>query len=440
MYRKIAIIFCCALGFFLWKNFSRYAVAEEKPKIYTVKSSIEEAMAASYTLKGIKERLNQATSVKNQARAEFLPKLGLSYGYTRLDQAPTINVPAPITVGTKDNYQFVGTLTQPIFTGFGLLSSYRLSKLGIDQSEMDIELAKLDLALSVKDAYYGILIADAGIEVAKKSVESLESAANVARNFHKVGMVPVNDVLKAEVDLANSVQALTRTENAARIARSAFNTVLVRDVNAPVEVEDVRNVHPQIDTFEDYRKLALANRPEIKLIDINILKSDQQIKLAKSKYWPEIALTYNYSKNGDTPSVNGGPFHEPATQWEVIVGAQWTFWEWGKTYYSQKTQESVKKELIETKNTLIDNITLEVRQAMLELETAIKNIPTTEKAVKQGEENLRVNEERYKAQVTTITELLDAQRLLSQARVNFYTAIYTTALAKATLDRAIGTY
>ena len=124
----------------------------------------------------------------------------------------------------------------------------------------------------------------------------------------------------------------------------------------------------------------------------------------------------------------------------MIIGAEWTFWEWGKTYYSQQTQESVKKELIETKNTLIDNITLEVRQAMLDLETAIKNIPTTEKAVKQGEENLRVNEERYKAQVTTITELLDAQRLLSQARVNYYTAVYTTALAKATLDRAIGTY
>jgi outer membrane protein len=437
------MIICCVLGIVLWGNFPKSAGAEDKPKTYTVKSSIVEAMAASYTLKAIEERLNQAMSVKNQARSELLPKLGVSYGYNRLGKAPTINfmdVPTPITVGTQDNYRFVGTLSQPIFTGFGLLSSYKLSKLGIDQSEMDIELAKLDLALSVKDAYYNILIADAAIDVASKSVEALESAANVARNFHKVGMVPVNDVLKAEVDLGNSVQALTRTKNAARLARAAFNTVLVRDVNAPVEVEDVRDVHPHIGTFEEYRELALANRPEIKLIDINIEKADQQINLAKSKYWPEIALTYNYSRTGDTPSVNGGPFHDPATQWEVNIGAQWTFWEWGKTYYSQKAQESVKQELSETKNNLIDSITLEVKQAILDLETAIENIPTTEKAVKQGEENLRVNQERYKAQVTTITELLDAQRLLSQARVNYFTALYTTALAKATLDRAIGTY
>ena len=79
MTRKIAMSLYCALGIFLWGNFSGFAGAEEKPKVYTVKSSIEEAMAASYTLKAIKERLNQATSVKNQARAEFLPYVPMDH-------------------------------------------------------------------------------------------------------------------------------------------------------------------------------------------------------------------------------------------------------------------------------------------------------------------------------------------------------------------------
>ena len=76
----------------------------------------------------------------------------------------------------------------------------------------------------------------------------------------------------------------------------------------------------------------------------------------------------------------------------------------------------------------------------MDLETAVENIPTTQKAVEQGEENLRVNEERYKAQVSTILDLLQAQALLVQARVNNISALYTSALAKATLDRAIGIY
>ena len=118
----------------------------------------------------------------------------------------------------------------------------------------------------------------------------------------------------------------------------------------------------------------------------------------------------------------------------------WTFWEWGKSHYSKRAKESLRKELIETKLALEDNISLEVKTALLDLETAEKNIPTTRKAVEQGEENLRVSEERYKAQVTTITEVLDAQTRLTQARVNYFRALYDYHLAKARLFKAMGEY
>ena len=62
------------------------------------------------------------------------------------------------------------------------------------------------------------------------------------------------------------------------------------------------------------------------------------------------------------------------------------------------------------------------------------------KAVEQGEENLRVSQERYMAQVTTITEVLDAQTRLSQSRLNYYRALYGHNLAKARLQRAVGEY
>ena len=53
---------------------------------------------------------------------------------------------------------------------------------------------------------------------------------------------------------------------------------------------------------------------------------------------------------------------------------------------------------------------------------------------------MRVSSERYKAQVTTITEVLDAQTRLSQARLNHYRALYDHNLARARLERAMGTY
>jgi outer membrane protein TolC len=60
------------------------------------------------------------------------------------------------------------------------------------------------------------------------------------------------------------------------------------------------------------------------------------------------------------------------------------------------------------------------------------------KSIEQAEENLRMTEERYKYQVATQTEVLDAVTLLAQARLNYYNALSDFNVAKATLERAMG--
>jgi outer membrane protein len=328
---------------------------------------------------------------------------------------------------------------QPVFTGFALISSYELAKLGVDQSEMEYELARLDLVLRVKQAYFDILIAERAVEVAEKDVLSRESNLDMVRNFYEVGIVPVNDFLRAQVELADSKQKLVEVKSGVLSAKFSFNTVLSRQGNAAVEVKDVEGFAPERGEFESYREQALRDRPEVKLLDIALLQSDQDTQLSRSKYYPEIGLEYNYIRAGDTPDVSGSPFVVPS-RWEATAYLSWTFWEWGKTHYEVKQKESVKEQLVETKRSLEESIGLEIKDAMLALEVAEQNVPATEKAVEQAEENLRVSNERYKAQVTTIIEVMDAQRLLSQARVNYYKAIYTHHLAKARLQRALGTF
>jgi outer membrane protein len=428
---------------FMPAAFPASLAAEDSKKIYTLEESISKAIANSYKLKARQERMDQAEFAKNQARADFLPKLGTTYSYNRLSEARTFRSSlaqgSEIAVSDQNNYRWSGIVRQPVFTGFALISNYKLAELGIDQSELELELEKMDLVLAVKEAYFNVLAADKAVEVAEKDVESRTWTVKVARSFFDVGMIPINDVLRAEVELANTEQALVRAGNVAMVTRAQFNTVLVQPIHAPVVLEDILTYSPLEGDYETYVEKALDNRPEIKILDINLLQTSQRIRLAKSKYYPEVNLTYEYIKEGDDLSVSGSPFHD-ANRWEALAVLSWTFWEWGKTYYAGREQESVMRQLVQTKYDVEDGIRLEVKDAILGLETAEKNIPTTQKAVTQGEENLRVNEERYKAQVTTITDLLDAQTLLAQARVNYYRALYDHNLAKARLERAMGTY
>jgi outer membrane protein TolC len=415
-------------------------LAQEEKEVFTLSESIAVALDKNWTLRAREEGVTQANAVKKQSRADFLPTLSTTYGYTGYKD-DMMRIGDFSIQRSKDNYTWRTNLSFPVFTGFALSSSYELAKLGIDQAEVEVALETLDLALRVKQAYFDILIADKAVDVAEKDVESRKSNADVARNFYEVGMIPVNDLLQAEVEWAAAQQTLVKVQNSAQVARSAFNVILARDVNAPVDVEDILDYKPEIGVFEEYLKQALDQRPEINAIEVALLQADQRLRLAKSGYYPTVSVSGEYVKQGDSFDVSGSPYHIPRDS-SVGVSFTWTLseWGWSRTRYSARENESLKRELMETQRALEDSINLELKTALLDLETSEKNIPTTRKAVEQGEENLRVSEERYKAQVTTITEVLDAQTRLSQARVNYFMAFYDHNLAKARLLRAIGEY
>ena len=417
---------------------------EDGVKFYTLEQGIKEAFENNWSVKAKEEKVSESVFAKNEAKAGFLPTFSTSYSYTHLGFVPSIDTSIfgndlEFKLGDQDIYQWQATVRQPIFTGFAVTSAYELTKLGIDQSKLDLELERLDLALNVKEAYFNILRADKAVNVAKSAVESLEAHHNVAKNFYDVGMIPVNDLLKAEVELANTQHNLIQAQNASRLARVSFNVLLSRSIDEPFEIEDILIYTKETPDFDSYLEKALKARPEIKALDLTDAQIDQQINLAKSKYYPEVDFTYNYIKAGDTPKVSGSNF-QLSSQWQANVGLSWTFWDWNKTRNSVNQTESQKRQLFQTRKSIEDGVKLQLKQAILNLKEAEEKIPTAQKAVDQAEENLRVSEERYKAQVTTSTEVLDAQTLLSQARMNYYNALYDHNLAKAGLLRAVGEY
>jgi outer membrane protein TolC len=295
------------IGFLVFGLLSTGAAAQEK--VYTLEDSIKEALANNWRIKAREQAVDQAEYANKQAKTDFFPKLRTTYSYTRFSEAGIRAVPGTgqIVLAPRNIFRWTGSVRQPLFTGFSLISTYRLSELGIDLSETNLELEKLDLVLRVKEAYFNVLIQDVAVEVLKKQVESLQSTVKVASSFYKVGMIPINDLLKAEVDLGNAEQDLVRVKNQALLARSAFNTVLARPTKEPVDVKDILGYTPERGDLEAYLELALKNRPEIRVVDINILQAEQQIRLAKSQYYPEVVFEYQYSKEGDTLNTSGTP-------------------------------------------------------------------------------------------------------------------------------------
>jgi outer membrane protein TolC len=329
-------------------------------------------------------------------------------------------------------------LTQPVFTGFALINEYTLSELGLDRAEVSAKLTRQDVILDAQNAFFSVLKNQKLVEVAQQTVTSIASQKEVSENFYKVGLSPLNDLLQSQVQLANAQQQLTTAQNNLEIARTRFNTVLRRPVNAPVLLADEVGYTIFEERLDDCLDHASKNRLEIQVAELDIGIAEKQIKLSEKDYFPSINLTGTYARTGDDWEAHGGEGISDSAGWNVQATATWEFWQWGRTGYGRKEKLARLAQSKYKKSEITDTINLEVKSAYLRIKESEQNIVTIEKAVEQARENLRITEEQYKEQVATQTDVLVAQTLLTQTETNYYNALYDFKIAKAFLMRAIG--
>jgi len=274
--------------------------------------------------------------------------------------------------------------------------------------------------------------------VAEDTVKQITAQKDVAENMYQVGMSPLNDLLQSQVQLANAKQGLITAKNNLDIAKSQFNTLLRRQVNEPVVIADILDYTPLEYDIDFCLAEGQKNRLEIQVADLEVQIAERDYKLSQRTYYPTVNLTGSWSRRGTDWDVDGGEGIGDKEFWDIQATATWDFWEWGRTTYGVREKLSRMAQAKYQKEEILDNIDLEIKQAYLRTKEAEDNIDTIEKAIEQAKENLRITEERYKEQVSTTTDVLVAQTLLTETMTNYYNALYDFKIAKAVLYRAIG--
>ncbi|MGB5218184.1 MAG: TolC family protein [Smithella sp.] len=415
----------------------------------TLEASIDTALKNSIVLNIAREGTKSAVAQKKEAMTGFLPKFSTSYNYTKLNEAPfTMFQGFPegplyglnrteVPIGTEDNYNWVMEAKQSLFAGGAILANYQANSIGADAARLE-ETAKIqDVVQEVKIAYFDVLRAQKIQEAARQAVVTLKAHRDVAENYFQVGMIPKNDLLYAEVELANGNQTLVRSQNAVELAKSRFNTVLKRDIVTPVEVVDILTYQPLTQTFEECLQIAGQLRPELKISSLKAQQAGKFVRISQSEYFPSFSLVGNYTRFGDDSSVSGSDYKD-AESWYVMAVANWNFWEWGKTKFRVDASRARENQAIAASRELNDQVTLEIKNAYLMLKEAESQIAVSQKLIDQAEENFRISEERYKERVGTATEVLDAQTLLTRARSEYANALGDYNINYARLQRAIG--
>jgi outer membrane protein len=405
------------------------ATAKDATKTLGLDEAIQMALAYSPRLDQSRADIKRAEYGDKEAFTNYLPTFNAAYTYVQRDDASP-GVP-------NANFTFTPSINQPVFTGFRLDAQQRLAELGVDLAKVNLMLNRLDVVLDVKEKYFSYLQAQRNLVTAKQQVEQLQAQLKNAKDFYDVGIQPINEVLKVKVELANAEQQEVTARNSVSSSRAALARLVGLSVDYPLQIKDILDYKPSSITYDQAKNQARTFRPELKANQVELDQADQSIKAAKSEYWPSVNLTASYSRNSDSIDMSSSDYFDEDT-FQATTSISWNFWEWGRTDYRVGSQRAGRQRLESVRKDLEDEIDLQVKQAYLFLKDSETNINTTETAVVQAEENYRITQERYREQLTTNTEVLDAQFLLTRARNNYNNTLATYNLALARLLRAMG--
>ncbi|MFI5331138.1 MAG: TolC family protein [Desulfobaccales bacterium] len=378
-----------------------------------------------------------------RARSGFLPTVKSDVSQTINDNEvqtkippgtiPGLSVPGGALTFPTNNRNYWSSKTyldQTIFDFWGTPSRYQAAVLGKSASLLDTAKTRDDLFLNVAKGYFSTLRAQKLEVVATQDVTDLKAHLKIARDQYEFGVVTYNDVLQAEVSLADAEQRLIVAQTDTIDIRSALNKVLALPVSAVTVLKDEK-LETRPWGLEEATEAAEKQRSDLKASTQRIGQQEKVVTQTKAQFFPRI-----YTQAGMNYQQNQFMLHD--TQWFGIFGMQWTLFS-GLDTKAQVSQARLKvQQLQEQHKDLNDQVRLDVQNAYLKVKQTADQIRTTEKAVGQAGENLRLNEERYKESVGTATEVIDADTLLTRTRVNYWAAVYDHQMAKAELLWAMG--
>lgn len=417
---------------------SAVGAATVNPADIDLEKTISLALEANLSSQISSERTRAAEAAVKGRRTEFFPTFSTSYRYQRTDQSRIGFQPGGGLVQPKEQYTWVTSVTQPLFTGFALTHQYQLAQVGLDMARFDQALIRQDIIFEAKRVYFLLLKAEKLKMVAEEAVTMLEAQTEVAANFHQVGMTALNDLLKTKVELANARQDLVAAQNNLALARVDLNLLLRRPIGNQLDPLDILDFVPVAESLAACLETAEKYRLEVVVADLEIQVREKEVALSRKDYFPTLQVQGNYYRQGTDWELAGIEGINDSGFWDIQAQARWDFWQWGKTGHDVAEKKSRLTEARLQRSQLLDTIQRQVQQAWLKADEFEKNIVTVQSAIDQARESFRISEALFREQMATASDVLDARTQLSETITRYYQALYDFQIAVAALDRAMG--
>ena len=386
-------------------------------------------------------QLQRSKSVLREAQAAFLPSVDLNANVENSRTvSDTLRVKRQQDAGlsvddASSTTAFTGTgqIRYDLYTSGRRNGAIKEAQERIRKQELDVERQSEQIRLDVYKAYYDLQQADENVRISQSAVNNAQASLKDAVALERAGVGTRFDVLRSQVNLANSQQDLTSAFSQQQIARRKLAPLLNLPQSVSITASDpVKLAGLWQQPLEQSIVLAYQNRPELQqtLADRNI--SEAQRKQALAYLGPQVSLLGQYNlfdQFDDGTSVVDG--------YSVRLQASLNLYDGGAAK-ARAAQSKTNIAIAETQFSEQRNqIRFQVEQAYSTQASNLENVQTSNVALEQAKESLRLARLRFQAGVGTQTDVINALNDLTRSEGNRVKAILDYNRALTELQRYV---
>lgn len=394
----------------------------------TIDQAVNDALQHNPQIQQFFELENAAVSRSDQAEAPFWPRIDANYSYWRGDQDPSLDSQELSLAETSASYN--------LFNGGSDWFRLQEAKHLASAANYKYQSIVADVILEVKKAYIGVLRSERTIDTESKSVELLAKQRNETQLRLDQGLLARNDLLRVDVEMATAQQILEIAKGRFEIARKTLARTLGRPLDEKETLSDLTMEPAEPEPEEELSHEMFARRSELKFLYSLLDAQKAGKKAVRGDLLPEVDLVLSYDRFGDhgLPQTSDTDYDSES---KAILQASWTLFSGFDTRHELVGREhEIRARQKEVKATE-DELTLQLQTALEAFRVSERNLATAETAEVQAEENYRVNDNRYKANIATTVDLLDAQEFLTRARNERVKALYDLHLSAVVIERVL---
>ncbi len=293
----------------------------------------------------------------------------------------------------------------------------------------------LEVTAEVRRAYYGAYFADRAAEITEESRALMRYFRDIAARKYEAGVVPQQDLLRAQLELANLENELIRLRQSSGTARARLKRLMAL---APgTQLPRTAPVAPRkLDAeLTELTETAATNNPSIAEAHERVKRAESSVRLARLAYVPDITVSYDYTaiRNGGTSPVADGD-----DNWRFGIGFNLPLW-FGRldagVSEARSTLGANRSALADAR----DTTTYRVEDALLRVEAQQRLVGLfAEVIVPEAKLTLDATVSAYRSGQVDFLTLVESWRRVLGFQISYHKSLSAFEEELAELERVVG--